>query len=143
MVYLLSGLASRHFRNDLTPAKDDLRWPNLRRVIGSHLRFERPDAGQARHYNVLQRIAYLTVIFLLFPLMIWTGLAMSPALTSIFPSLVTVWGGHQSARTIHFFGAVVLVLFVLVHIAMVTRAGFRERVTAMITGRVPSSEEKI
>jgi len=74
------------------------------------------------------------VIFVWFPLMIWTGLAMSPAVTSVFPALVTVLGGHQCARTIHFFGAVLLVLFVVVHIAMVWRAGFWKRVGAMITG---------
>ena len=75
------------------------------------------------------------MIFVVFPLMVWTGLAMSPAITSVFPALVTVLGGHQSARTIHFFGTIALVLFVVVHIAMVWRAGFRRRVGAMITGK--------
>ena len=67
--------------------------------------------------------------------MIWTGLAMSPAITSVFPALVTVLGGQQSARTIHFFVASFLVLFLLVHVAMVCLAGFRNRVRAMITGQ--------
>jgi thiosulfate reductase cytochrome b subunit len=85
-------------------------------------------------YNVLQRITYLAVVFVFFPLMIWTGLAMSPAVTSVFPALVTTLGGHQCARTIHFFTAILLVVFVFVHISMVWRAGFRKRVGAMILG---------
>jgi thiosulfate reductase cytochrome b subunit len=106
-VYVISGFANRHFQK-----------------------------GMAFSYNPVQRIAYLAVIFVLFPMMIWTGLAMSPAVTSVFPALVTVLGGHQTARTIHFFVAIALVLFVLVHIVMVWRAGFRERVGSMITGQI-------
>ena len=92
-------------------------------------------------YNVLQRLAYLTVVFLLFPLMIWTGLAMSPSITSVFPTLVTGLHGQQSARTIHFLIANFLVLFLLVHIAMVCLAGFTKRVRAMITGRSIARKE--
>jgi len=141
LLYVASGLASRHFQKSLTPAKKDLAWGSLRQLLARHLRFERPGAGEAQSYNVLQRISYLAVIFVLSPLMIWTGLAMSPAVTSVFPALVTVLGGHQCARTIHFFGAAVLLLFVFVHLAMVGRAGFRKRVGAMITGRVMPEKE--
>jgi thiosulfate reductase cytochrome b subunit len=84
---------------------------------------------------VLQRLTYLLVIFVLFPLVIWTGLAMSPAIAGVFPGLVSVLGGQQSARTIHFFVSVFLLLFLAVHIAMVFVAGFRNRMRAMITGR--------
>jgi len=136
LLYVASGFANRHFRKNLAPAKGDLAWRSLRRVVESHLRFARPGEEEALRYNVLQRLTYLAVIFVLFPLMIWTGLAMSPAITSVFPALVTALGGHQCARTIHFFGAILLVLFVLIHIAMVWRAGFRRRVGAMITGQV-------
>ncbi len=76
------------------------------------------------------------VIFVLFPLIIWTGLAMSPAVASALPFTVTAFGGQQSARTIHFFVTLSLVLFVLVHVMMVILAGFRNRMRAMITGRV-------
>jgi thiosulfate reductase cytochrome b subunit len=141
MLYVAAGFANRHFRKNLAPDRRDLAWGSLRRSLASHLRFERPPAEEALSYNVLQRISYLAVIFLLFPLMIWTGLAMSPALTSVFPWLVTILGGHQCARTIHFFAGVLLVLFVLVHVAMVCRAGFRTRVGAMITGRVAAGKE--
>lgn len=87
------------------------------------------------NYERLQRAAYLTVVFLLLPLTLWTGLAMSPAVTSVFPALVNLLGGQQSARTIHFFAAAALVVFLLVHIAMVWRAGFRKHARAMITGK--------
>jgi thiosulfate reductase cytochrome b subunit len=106
LIYATSGLASRHFQKDL-----------------------------ARSYNPLQRATYLAVVFVLFPLMIWTGLAMSPAITSVFPALVNVLGGHQCARTIHFFCAVALLLFLFVHVAMVWREGFFARVGSMFTGR--------
>jgi len=85
-----------------------------------------------RDYTTAQRWAYTAVVFALFPLAIWTGLAMSPALVSVVPALVTVWGGQQSARTVHFFIACVLALFVLVHVVMALRAGLLK---AMITGR--------
>jgi thiosulfate reductase cytochrome b subunit len=85
-------------------------------------------------YNPLQRITYVAVVFILFPLMIWTGFAMSPAITSVLPVLVTVLGGQQSARTIHFVVANLLVLFLIVHVTMVSLAGFTTHMRAMITG---------
>jgi thiosulfate reductase cytochrome b subunit len=98
------------------------------------LRFERPGEAEAWSYNLLQRIAYLFVIFVLFPMIIWTGLAMSPAFVSAVPAAVNVLGGQQSARTLHFFITLALVAFLLVHIVMVWLAGFRSRMRAMITG---------
>jgi thiosulfate reductase cytochrome b subunit len=86
-------------------------------------------------YDVPQRITYLVVVSVVFPLMIWTGLAMSPAITSVFPDIVRLLGGQQSARTIHFFVAAFLVLFLAVHVTMVYRAGFVNHMRAMITGR--------
>jgi thiosulfate reductase cytochrome b subunit len=87
-------------------------------------------------YNVVQRLSYMAVVFVLFPLIIWTGLAMSPALTSVCHALVSMLGGQQSARTSHFFVAILLVLFLLVHVSMVCLAGFTSRMRAMITGTV-------
>jgi len=104
VLYVISGLLTQHFRKGMLT------------------------------YTAIQRLTYLGVVFVLSPLLIWTGLAMSPAITSVFPGIVTVFGGQQSARTIHFFAADLLVLFFLVHIAMVWRAGFVNRVRAMITG---------
>jgi thiosulfate reductase cytochrome b subunit len=134
-LYALSGALQGHFRKNLLPAKADLSWGAISRIASSHLRFERPGAETSLAYNLLQRLTYLAVVFVLLPLMIWTGFAMSPAVVSAFPVVVTVLGGQQSARTIHFFAADFLVLFVLVHLTMVYLAGFRNRVRAMITGR--------
>ena len=141
LLYIVSGLLTGHFRKYLLPAGSDLTWGSLSRVLANHVRFKPPAPTEAWSYNVLQRLTYLFVIFVLFPLMIWTGLAMSPAITSVFPATMTVFGGQQSARTIHFFGSVLLVLFLLVHIVMVYRAGFRNRTRAMITGRVGEPQE--
>jgi thiosulfate reductase cytochrome b subunit len=141
-LYAISGLFDQHFRRHLLPAKADLAWRPLWRAVSDHVRLKRPGEEGSQSYNVLQRLAYLAVVFVLFPLMIATGLAMSPALTSVFPALVTVFGGQQSARTIHFFAASLLVLFLLVHIAMVCRAGFGNRVRAMITGHGTARKER-
>lgn len=86
------------------------------------------------HYNRLQRRAYMLVVFVLLPLMVWTGLAMSPAITSVAPVVVTMLGGHQSARTLHFFLAVVLAGFVIGHIVMVGMTGVPSGLRAMVTG---------
>jgi thiosulfate reductase cytochrome b subunit len=135
LLYVISGWFTAHFRRNLLPRRADLSWRALWSAIAKHLRFERPSEEEAWSYNVIQRLTYLAVIFILFPLIIWTGLAMSPAFDSAFPATVTLLGGRQSARTLHFFVSAVLVLFLLVHVAMVYLAGFRSRVRAMITGR--------
>ena len=135
LLYVISGLFTGHFRKNLLPRGADLSWRAFSTAIANHLRFKRPSEAEAWSYNVLQRLTYLFVIFVLFPLVIWTGLAMSPAFASAFPSAVTVLGGQQSARTIHFFVSVFLVLFLLVHIVMICLAGFKNRMRAMITGR--------
>src|ERR1035441_3466610 len=141
LLYAVSGLFTGHFRKNLLPTRADLSWRATATVIASHLRFQPPGEAEAWSYNPLQRLTYLFVIFVLFPLVIWTGLAMSPAVASAFPAAVTVFGGQQSARTIHFFVSVLLVFFLLVHIAMVCLAGFRRRMRAMITGRAGASKE--
>ena len=92
-------------------------------------------------YNPLQRRTYLAVVFVLVPLMIWTGLAMSPAVTSVVPFIVRMLGGHQSARTIHFAVALALTSFAIGHIIMIAVAGFVPHVLAMITGDVPGRKE--
>ena len=134
LFYVLFGLFTQHFRKNLLPAKGDLAWGQFSRVVWNHLRLKRPGEEESRSYNVLQRLTYFSVVFLLFPLIIWTGLAMSPAITSVVPAMVNVFGGQQSARTLHFFATSLLVLFVLVHIGMVILAGFTNRVRAMVIG---------
>ena len=141
LLYIVSGFFTGHLRKNLLPAKADLSWHAFSSAIASHLRFERSEA-EAWSYNVLQRLAYLFVIFVLFPLVIWTGLAMSPAFVSAVPAAVNVLGGQQSARTLHFFVSLALVLFLLVHVGMVWLAGFRSRTWAMITGRSATRYEE-
>ena len=85
---------------------------------------------------MVQRLTYLAVVFVLFPAMLWTGLAMSFGVTSVFPVMAVALGGHQSARTLHFAFAALLLLFVAVHMSMIYLAGFVNNVRAMITGYV-------
>jgi thiosulfate reductase cytochrome b subunit len=127
--YGIAGLRSGHLRRDLLPARGDLRHAS------SHLRPRRPGADLDLAYNPAQRLAYSAVVIVLVPAMIWTGLAMSPAVTSVAPFLVNLLGGQQSARTIHFGVACALVLFLAGHVAMVALSGFRVRMRGMITGR--------
>jgi thiosulfate reductase cytochrome b subunit len=143
LLYVGFGFSKGHFRRNLVPAPSDLSPTMLANDIAQHLRFGRPSDDEAWSYNVLQRLTYLLVIFVLFPLVIWTGLAMSPAIEGVFPALVTVLGGRQSARTIHFFVSIFLVLFLLVHVVMVYLAGFRKRVGAMIIDRLPKPVERL
>jgi thiosulfate reductase cytochrome b subunit len=141
LLYTISIFFTGHLRKNLLPGKADLSLRAFSTAIGNHLRFQRPSEAEAWSYNVLQRLTYLFVIFVLFPLVIWTGLAMSPAFVSAIPATVTLLGGQQSARTIHFFVSVALLLFLLVHVVMVCLAGFRSRMRAMITGRASTDME--
>ncbi len=142
LVFVISGVLTGHFRKNLPPQKGDLSRRAFSTIIAGHLRFARPSEAEAWSYNVLQRLTYLIVIFVLFPLVIWTGLAMSPAFVSAFPATVNVLGGQQSARPLHFFVSLALLLFVLVHVVMICIAGFRSRMRAMITGRVVTHKER-
>ena len=141
LLYVLASVFNGHLRKNLTPGKEELSWRVLAGSIVDHLRFKRPSEEEAWSYNVLQRISYLVVIFVMLPLMIWTGLAMSPGFVSAFPVTVTSLGGQQSARTIHFLLTIALVLFLLVHVVMIFLAGFWCRMRAMITGRGGMSRE--
>lgn len=142
LLYVISIVSSGHLRKKLLPRKADLSSRAFSAAIAKNLRFKRPSAAEAWSYNLLQRLTYLSVIFVLFPLVIWTGLAMSPAFVSALPLTVTSLGGQQSARTIHFFVSVALVLFLLVHVIMIFLAGFWTRTRAMITGRAGTPMER-
>jgi thiosulfate reductase cytochrome b subunit len=142
LLYVIFGLLTGYFRKHMVPAGSDLSWRALARSIASHWRFQRPSEEEAWSYNVLQRLSYLFVIFVLFPLVVWTGLAMSPAFVSAIPAAVNLLGGQQSARTLHFFVSLALVLFLLVHVTMIWLAGFWSRMRAMITGRAVTIGER-
>ncbi|HWG21714.1 MAG TPA: cytochrome b/b6 domain-containing protein [Terracidiphilus sp.] len=141
LVYGIWGLWSGHFRRNLVPEPRDRRWRAYWDRTALYLRRRKPGADETTSYNVLQRTAYLAVIFVLFPLVIWTGLAMSPTFTAAFPWTAALLGGRQSARTLHFFITWLLVLFLVVHVAMVAVSGFTRRMRAMITGYTRDSEE--
>ncbi len=143
LLYFTVGLFNGHFRRNLLPVPGERSPGKLAAAIVQHLRIKRPSEEEAWSYNTVQRLAYLLVIFVLVPLIIWTGLAMSPAFEGTFPWAVIALGGRQSARTLHFFITVALVLFLLIHVLMVFVAGFRSRVGAMITGRVSKPAERV
>ncbi len=127
LTYLAYGFGRRHFQRNLTPRAEDL----SPAVLASHLKSSHAGDGE---YNPVQRLTYLFVVFLLFPGLVWTGLAMSPGFVAVFPFTASLLGGQQSARTIHFVLTALLVVFVVTHVAMIIRAGFFARVRAMITG---------
>jgi thiosulfate reductase cytochrome b subunit len=137
VVYVAAGFLTQHLRDDLLPARADLQMNRVMRVISEHVRWQRRGTNAPASYNVVQRLTYLAVVFVLFPAIIWTGLAMSFGVTSVFPILATALGGHQSARTLHFACVVLLLLFVIVHVVMLGRDGFWATVRAMITGFTP------
>jgi thiosulfate reductase cytochrome b subunit len=146
-VFLVNGLcfiaytiASRHLARDLLPTRDDIR--GFGASIVDHLRFRHPTGEAAKRYNVLQKIAYLTVIFVLLPLIVLMGLGMSPRLDTLFGGWVGWFGGRQTVRSIHFVVAWLLVAFVLIHVFEVIVTGLWNNVRSMITGRYRIPQEK-
>lgn len=135
LIYLGYGLLTRHFRRDLLPTTDELAPAHLAQEIVDHARLRFPRGEKARSYNALQKLTYLLVIFVALPLMIATGLTMSPGFDAFAPWLIDLFGGRQSARTLHFITASSLVAFVVVHVAMVLVSGVFNNMRSMITGR--------
>ena len=135
LVYYVGGLASGHLRRDLLPSHAQLKPKSILHDISDHLRLRFPRDEAALHYNLLQKLSYLSVIGVLLPVMILTGLTMSPGMDAILPWLVDFFGGRQSARTIHFIAALLIVVFIFVHVAMVLLAGPINELRSMITGR--------
>ena len=132
--YLLIGLFGGHFGSHIWPRASELAPHLVWRDLVDHLRLRIPPASGGPHYGVLQKWAYSSVVFVAAPLMAVTGLAMSPAVTAALPLLLRLFGGYQSARTIHFFTFVALLLFVFVHVVMVIKSGFRRQIQAMTVG---------
>lgn len=134
-LYLLAGLLNGHFRRDLAPTRAQLRPAHILRNIWDHARLKHPVGEEAKRYNILQKFAYIAVIFVFLPTMVLTGLCMSPGFDAWAPWLVDFFGGRQSARSIHFISADLLVLFVIVHVVEVFIAGVFNEIGSMITGR--------
>jgi thiosulfate reductase cytochrome b subunit len=142
LVYGIAGVVSGHFLRNLIPERRDRSWRACWARIAQYLHRKPPGRAETLSYNVLQRTAYLAVIFVLFPLIIWTGLAMSPSFTSAIPAAAALLGGRQSARTLHFFLSGLLLVFLIVHVTMIALSGFRSRMRAMITGYIRDSGER-
>ena len=133
LLYMAGGFISRHLPRDLLPTRGDLR--DIPHSIVEHAKLRFPQGDAARRYNVLQKITYALVVFLVLPVMILAGLAMSPSMDAFVPFLTSLFGGRQSARTIHFILAWSLVAFTLLHVVMVVLAGPLNELRSMITGR--------
>jgi len=133
-IYLLGGVLSGHVRAHLIPRPGELTATHLARELADHLRLRIRPATGGPQYGLLQKCAYASVVFVALPLTVLTGLTMSPAITAAFPFLLTLFGGVQSARTIHFALWASLVLFVAGHVLMVALSGFRRQVRAMTVG---------
>ena len=142
LLYVFVSLLNGHFRKEIFPARSQRSLQAVFERFKVYLRRTPADPAEVRSYNIFQRWAYITVIFVLFPLIIWTGLALSPSFNAAFPYAVNILGGRQSARTLHFFVTWAVVLFFLVHVTMVALSGFRSRMAAMITGRITAPDEK-
>ena len=138
--YLVYGFAARHFQRDIAPTKSEV--GGIGRSILDHLMFRHARGEAAKRYNVLQKFAYMAVIFVLLPLMIVTGLTMSPGVDSAAPWLPDFFGGRQSARTIHFIVASLIVLFIFVHLLEVLLSGVFNELRSMITGWFAVPPEK-
>jgi thiosulfate reductase cytochrome b subunit len=135
VAYWIFGLGNRHIWRDLLPSRRELAPRHILEDVKNHALLRFPKGEAARRYNTLQKLAYLGVVFVLIPLQILTGLAMSPGMDAAWPWLIDVFGGRPSARSIHFICAMLLVLFVVVHLLMVTLVGPINEVRSMITGR--------
>jgi thiosulfate reductase cytochrome b subunit len=133
-VYLFTGIFGGHFRSHVWPRSSELSPRLVWREILDHVRLRIAPASGGPQYGLLQKCAYSIVVFAAAPLIVLTGLTMSPAIAAAFPFLLPLFGGYQSARTIHFFSFVALLLFVVVHLVMVIASGFRRQVRAITVG---------
>jgi thiosulfate reductase cytochrome b subunit len=141
-LYVLWSVANRHLKRDLLPRADELRPGHLWQDIKRHARLDFPKGAAALSYNTLQKLSYVVVLLVLLPVMVLTGMTMSPALDASMGWLLDVFGGRQTARSIHFIASMALVLFVVVHLVMVTLSGPINEIRSMITGRYRLPKEK-
>ncbi len=132
LIFTAYAFASRHVTRDLAPTGKD--WRSIGKSLRDHLILRHPGGEEAKRYNVLQKLAYASILFILGPLIVLTGLAMSPTIDTAFPWLLTIFGGRQAARTIHFVACFSFVGFVIIHILQVILTGFFNNIRSMVTG---------
>lgn len=135
VIFLLVSLWNRHVQRDLAPTREQIRPRHVWHDIKQHARLRFPKGEEALRYNILQKFSYIAVIFGFLPLIVLTGLAMSPGMDAAWPWLIDLFGGRQSARSIHFICAMLLLAFIIVHLVMVVLAGPINEIGSMITGR--------
>lgn len=132
LAYFAYAGFSGHFKRDLLPTKADLK--ALPHEIVTHAKLQFPRGEAARHYNAIQKLTYVFVLCVLGPLIVLTGLTMSPTMDAAFPQLLWLFGGRQSARTIHFIVAFSFVGFFIVHMAALIASAPLNGLRSMITG---------
>jgi thiosulfate reductase cytochrome b subunit len=135
IAFWIASLLNRHALRDLAPRRSDLSPRHIWHEIAQHARLRFPTGEAALRYNTLQKLSYFAVIFILLPVIVLTGLTMSPGMDAAWPWLLDLFGGRQSARSIHFIAAMLILLFIIVHLLMVVLAGPWNEVRSMITGR--------
>ena len=140
LAYLIWGFVTGHFRRDMIPTGEQTR--HLGRSIKQHLLLRFPKGDEARQYNAIQKITYFVVIFLLLPALVLAGWTMSPGLDTAFPVLLDIFGGRQTARSVHFIAAWGIVLFVVVHVVLVLVSGLFNNMRSMITGWYDIGQER-
>ncbi|MBH0179352.1 MAG: DUF4405 domain-containing protein [Nitrospira sp.] len=132
LLFTAYAIASRHVTRDLVPNTKDLRHIGL--SVKHHVTLRHPIGDEAKRYNVLQKLSYACILFVVAPLIVLTGLTMSPTIDAAFPWLLTLFGGRQAARTIHFIACFSFVGFIVIHVIQVTLTGFFNNIRSMITG---------
>ena len=132
LAFTAYALISRHVTRDLAPTGKDLR--GIGKAVKDHVVLRHPKGDEAKRYNVLQKLAYIVILFVVAPLIILTGLTMSPTIDTAFPWLLTIFGGRQAARTIHFIACFSFVGFIVVHVVEVILTGFFNNIRSMVTG---------
>jgi len=132
LIFTAYAFASRHVTRDLAPTGKD--WRSIGKSLRDHLILRHPAGEEAKRYNVLQKLAYASILFIVGPLIVLTGLAMSPTIDTAFPWLLTIFGGRQAARTIHFVACFSFVGFVIIHVLQVILTGFFNNIRSMVTG---------
>jgi thiosulfate reductase cytochrome b subunit len=141
-VYFIISFATQHVQRDLMLTRAQWSLKRIGREFIDHARLRFPKGDAARHYNALQKLAYLAVLFILAPVILATGLTLSPGIDAGYPWLLGLFGGRQSARTLHFICAMSVVLFIVVHVAMVVLVGPWNELRSMVTGRYTLPPER-
>ena len=141
LIYLFWNGWQKKFYMKMLPTRQELSIPHLKSEAKRHMKFRAPKGSAAAKYNVLQKLTYIIVLFILFPFMIISGFAQMPAFTAISPELIDFFGGRQTARTLHVVCSLLLVLFVVVHLVQMVVAGALNQLRGMIIGKYKITQE--